>query len=138
MKYLKLILVISLPIIIFTKEASADESQLGVYQVNNLNVNEQTASIVNSISQLKPNKVVIYYAGAMYFLANEVRAGITEQSSAVAIEMNALNPYYTYSTGQITVTLIGDTTQSQPITPEASESGNFFDYTNHEHSFFNQ
>lgn len=115
----------------------ADDQIISQYLVNNLNVNVQSSAILQGVQQNSPSKIVINYAGAMYFLANEVRADIAEQSS-VAIEMNALNPYYTYSTGQIIVTLIGDTPQSQPATPEASVSGSFFDYSNHEHSFFNQ
>ena len=113
----------------------ADDQVISQYLVNNLNVNAQTSAIVQGIQQNTPSKIIINYAGAMYFLANEVRAGIAEQSS-VAIEMNALNPYYTYSTGQITVTLIDDTPQSQAKIPEASESGGFFDYTNQKNNFF--
>lgn len=124
-------------ILSISRLCQADEQIVTQYLVNNLNVNAQTSEIVQAIQQSSASKIIINYAGAMYFLANEVRVGIAEQSS-VEIKMNALNPYYTYSTGLITVTLIRNENQSQSTTSEASESGGFFNYTNHEHSFFNQ
>ena len=68
----------------------ADDQVISQYLVNNLNVNVQSSAILQGVQQNSPSKIVINYAGAMYFLANEVRADIAEQSS-VAIEMNALS-----------------------------------------------
>lgn len=114
----------------------ADSQVLEQYSVNNLNVNEQTASIVQGIQEFGATQVQIQYAGAYIFLANEVMVGITSQSS-VPVQLIALNSYYTYNNGQITVNLIGDPTkQSSNDTSDQQSSGSFFDYTTPESGFF--
>lgn len=114
----------------------ADNQVLEQYTVNNLNVNAQTASIVQGIQEFSATQVQIQYAGAYIFLANEVMVGITSQSS-VPVQLIPLNAYYTYNNGQITVNLIGDPTkQSGDDTSNQQSSGSFFDYTTPESGFF--
>lgn len=116
--------------------AFADNQVLEQYTVNNLNVNAQTASIVQGIQEFGATQVQIQYAGAYIFLANEVMVGITSQSS-VPVQLVPLNAYYTYNNGQITVSLIGDPTkQSGNDTSNQQSSGSFFDYTTPESGFF--
>ncbi len=116
--------------------AFADNQVLEQYTVNNLNVNAQTASIVQGIQEFGATQVQIQYAGAYIFLANEVMVGITSQSS-VPVQLIPLNAYYTYNNGQITVNLIGDPTkQSGDDTSNQQSSGSFFDYTTPESGFF--
>lgn len=115
-----------------TKLANAEEQQLAAYQVSNLNINSQAANIVDMINQIKPNKVIIYYSGAMYFLANEVSVSI-QQQTPISIELDALNGYY-FNNGTVTVVLVGDVTVNQ--SDNAEESGNFFNYTTPNHGFF--
>ena len=116
--------------------AFADNQVLEQYTVNNLNVNAQTASIVQGIQEFGATQVQIQYAGAYIFLANEVMFGITSQSS-VPVQLVPLNAYYTYNNGQITVSLIGDPTkQSGNDTSDQQSSGSFFDYTTPESGFF--
>lgn len=127
---------ICLPILILSlvlgKLVNADEQQLAAYQVSNLDVNSQTANIVDTINQITPNKVIIYYSGAMYFLANEVSISIQQQTQ-IPVALDALNGYY-LNNGSITVSLIGDATLNQSDVPE--ESGSFFNYTTPNHGFF--
>ena len=114
----------------------ADNQVLEKYTINNLNVNAQTASIVQGIQEFGATQVQIQYAGAYIFLANEVMVGITSQSS-VPVQLVPLNAYYTYNNGQITVSLIGDPTkQSGNDTSNQQSSGSFFDYTTPESGFF--
>ena len=114
----------------------ADNHVLEQYVVDNLNVNAQTASIVQGIQEFGAVQVQIQYAGAYIFLANEVMVGITSQSS-VPVQLVPLNAYYTYNNGQITVSLIGDPTK-RPGNDDSDQksSGSFFDYTTPESGFF--
>lgn len=116
--------------------AFADNQVLEQYTVNNLNVNAQTASIVQGIQEFGATQVQIQYAGSYIFLANEVMVGITSRSS-VPVQLIPLNAYYTYNNGQITVNLIGDPTkQSGNDTSDQQSRGSFFDYTTPESGFF--
>ncbi len=129
---IKVLMVISM----LATVAFADNQVLEQYTVNNLNVNAQTASIVQGIQEFGATQVQIQYAGAYIFLANEVMVGITSQSS-VPVQLVPLNAYYTYNNGQITVSLIGDPTkQSGNDTSNQQSSGSFFDYTTPESGFF--
>lgn len=129
---IKVLMVISM----LATVAFADNQVLEQYTVNNLNVNAQTASIVQGIQEFSATQVQIQYAGAYIFLANEVMVGITSQSS-VPVQLIPLNAYYTYNNGQITVNLIGDPTkQSGDDTSNQQSSGSFFDYTTPESGFF--
>ncbi len=115
----------------------AENQIIEQYAVNNLNVNEQTSSIVQGIQEFGASQIQIQYAGAYIFLANEVMVGITSQSS-VPIQLVPINAYYNYNNGQITVSLIGDPAkQAADSSSTQQSSGSFFDYTTPESGFFN-
>lgn len=117
----------------FINIAKADDEILAQYQVTNFNVNEQVQSILSGINQYAPSRVIITYAGALVFLANNINVSISENSK-VQVVLEPLNPLYNYTNGSVLVTLMGAATQQ----PDDTEQGNgsFFDYTTPESGFF--
>lgn len=112
--------------------AKADDEILVEYQVTNFNVNEQIQSILTGINQYSPDKVIITYAGALVYLANNVNVSITENSK-VPVVLQAINPMYNYTNGSVSVALMG-TTKSH--SDDEQSHGNFFEYTTPESGFF--
>ena len=125
-------MIILFGLVFFLQSAIADDEILAEYQVTNFNVNEQIQSILTGINQYSPDKVIITYAGALVYLANNVNVSITENSK-VPVVLQAINPMYNYTNGSVSVALIG-TTKAQ--SDDEQSHGNFFEYTTPESGFF--
>lgn len=126
-------IIIRVLILLLALKANADDEMIAQYEVTNFNISEQVQIILTGINQYAPNKVIITYAGALVFLANNINVSISENSK-VPVVLEPLNPLYNYTNGSVMVTLMGEV-KPQPDDSN-QDNGDFFDYKTPESGFF--